>query len=476
MPWTDSVARYPDHTSVTHSSLSSPASESNDDDGSVSDKSIDDSPHKNPNDLYVSPEDEGWIEIGARGRRIGRPVPREPSPVKSTTVPSKDTEISWCQTVSTSPLDRNRYSSRFFSRPMSSSESYSDDDSVRTVPEQNDEEPISFLPSDDVIENLELHEVGASSIGCSSSSSDDEESETELKADGSKPEFPYLIIQMELCASKTLRHVIDEENLSSTPDRAWSLFRELTHGLAYIHSKKIIHRDLKPANIMLDADDHVKIVDFGLATRTAEEKVVNARREVDVIQKCSELSLDRYGTDVHASSATTLPDRPSELGSTVLGCSMTRYVGTFFYISPEVLNTHRKHKFYDERVDIYSLGIILFEMFYQSMPTGAQRVSVLTDLRKEQVIFPQDWPLKKLSNQTRLIRSMLQHDPNRRPSASDLLASPYVPPLQSTEVAFRKQLLDICKDPDGKLYQFVAQTLYTQSCSRAMVSCVFCIL
>lgn len=90
---------------------------------------------------------------------------------------------------------------------------------------------------------------------------------------------------MELCASKSLRHVIDEENLYSTPDRAWSLFRELTHGLAYIHSKKIIHRDLKPANIMLDADDHVKIVDFGLATRTAEDKVVNARQlEADVFQ------------------------------------------------------------------------------------------------------------------------------------------------------------------------------------------------
>lgn len=85
---------------------------------------------------------------------------------------------------------------------------------------------------------------------------------------------------MELCPSKSLRYVIDFENLSCSPDRAWSLFRELTDGLAYIHSKGVIHRDLKPANIMLDSNDHVKIVDFGLATRTVQEKLMNARQAV----------------------------------------------------------------------------------------------------------------------------------------------------------------------------------------------------
>ncbi|KAA3672438.1 eukaryotic translation initiation factor 2-alpha kinase 4 [Paragonimus westermani] len=167
----------------------------------------------------------------------------------------------------------------------------------------------------------------------------------------------YIIIQMELCATKTLRHVIDNESLSTNPDRAWGLFRELTDGLAYIHSKNVIHRDLKPANIMLDANDHVKIVDFGLATRTVEDHVVSARRQAAAIQ----------------------------------------------------------------RVDIYSLGVILFEMFYRAMPIVMERVAVLTELRKEQILFPIDWNAKKLSNQTRLIRSMLQHDPDRRVSASDVL-------------------------------------------------------
>ncbi|VDO02549.1 unnamed protein product [Rodentolepis nana] len=77
----------------------------------------------------------------------------------------------------------------------------------------------------------------------------------------------YFIIQMELCACKTLRTVLDESTVSINQDRAWNYFREMTDGLAYIHSKGVIHRDLKPANILLDANDHVKIGDFGLATR-----------------------------------------------------------------------------------------------------------------------------------------------------------------------------------------------------------------
>lgn len=72
---------------------------------------------------------------------------------------------------------------------------------------------------------------------------------------------------MELCACKTLRTVLDEAAVSISQDRAWNYFREMTDGLAYIHSKGVIHRDLKPANILLDSNDHVKIGDFGLATR-----------------------------------------------------------------------------------------------------------------------------------------------------------------------------------------------------------------
>ncbi|CAH8501644.1 unnamed protein product [Dicrocoelium dendriticum] len=284
-----------------------------------------------------------------------------------------------------------------------------------------------------------------------------------------------MIIQMELCATKTLRHVIDFESLSANPGRAWGLFRELTDGLAYIHSKNVIHRDLKPANIMLDTNDHVKIVDFGLATRTVNEQVVNVLHHVEMMQKHT----GEIGAAPGQSQAAEVSGQPSpglSPSAKFKACaknlamferSMTRDVGTYLYMSPEVLDNKRKRLFYDERVDIYSLGIILFEMFYHAMPTVAERIEVLSELRKEQIVFPADWHTKKLSNQTRLIRSMLEHDPDRRISASDLLASPYVPPLKSTEAAFRKQLVEICKEPNSKMYRFVANTMFAQSCSRA---------
>lgn len=75
-----------------------------------------------------------------------------------------------------------------------------------------------------------------------------------------------LYIQMAFCEKHTLRQAIDQ-GLYEDPVRAWRLFREILEGLGHVHSKGMIHRDLKPANIFLDSNDHVKIGDFGLATK-----------------------------------------------------------------------------------------------------------------------------------------------------------------------------------------------------------------
>ena len=73
---------------------------------------------------------------------------------------------------------------------------------------------------------------------------------------------------MELCEKNTLRNAIDAGELSSNAQRRRRLFREIVEGLVHIHEHGIIHRDLKPGNIFLDSNDHVKIGDFGLATKT----------------------------------------------------------------------------------------------------------------------------------------------------------------------------------------------------------------
>ncbi|CAL8106083.1 unnamed protein product [Calicophoron daubneyi] len=389
-----------------------------------------------------------------------------------------DREDSWCN-PGNGVSESWRAATRLFQRRPGDSESSDDEtssDAIQRVPKStelsedgeggNGKSDVDILFEDDL--QGEFDSFSESSSGLSdveSPESDEDEEEDDQREAG----IPYIIIQMELCPTKTLRHVIDLENLGNNPDRAWSIFRELTDGLAYIHSKSVIHRDLKPANIMLGSEDHVKIVDFGLATHTKNEQALNRCSETLAALQLSKDSPPKllHGPLMNSLGLRQVSIQSSGMSSSLLGPSMTREVGTYLYISPEVLTTRHKHVVYDERVDIYSLGVILFEMFYRPMPIMMERVSVLTDLRREKVVFPKDWPKDRLANQTRLICSMLQHDPYARPSASDLLASSLVPPLKSTEAALRKKITEICKERDNKLYPFLMHTLFSESCSRA---------
>jgi len=119
-------------------------------------------------------------------------------------------------------------------------------------------------------------------------------------------------------------------------DQRWKLLRQIVEGLNHIHSQGIIHRDLKPANIFLDSKEDVKIGDFGLAT-SGEKKVSLGITE-------------SYEQD----DSSTRPG-----------------VGTPFYTSPE----QEKVGHFNEKVDIYSLGIIFFEMCF-TFSTGMERVLV----------------------------------------------------------------------------------------------------
>lgn len=75
---------------------------------------------------------------------------------------------------------------------------------------------------------------------------------------------------------------------------------------------------------------------------------------------------------------------------------------------------------------MYSLGIIFFEMCFP-FKTGMERVQTLTALRRPEVLFPSSWPVDLKPKQREIISLLLQHDPDIRPPASDLLAGPLVP-------------------------------------------------
>ncbi|XP_070325094.1 eIF-2-alpha kinase GCN2 isoform X3 [Odocoileus virginianus] len=171
----------------------------------------------------------------------------------------------------------------------------------------------------------------------------------------------YLYIQMEYCEKSTLRDTIDQGLYRDTV-RLWRLFREILDGLAYIHEKGMIHRDLKPVNIFLDSDDHVKIGDFGLAT--------------------DHLAFAADGKQDDTSGDHLIKSDPSG--------HLTGMVGTALYVSPEVQGSTKSA--YNQKVDLFSLGIIFFEMSYHPMVTASERIFVLNQLRDPtSPKFPEDF-------------------------------------------------------------------------------------
>nr|XP_020756234.1 eukaryotic translation initiation factor 2-alpha kinase 1 isoform X2 [Odocoileus virginianus texanus] len=162
---------------------------------------------------------------------------------------------------------------------------------------------------------------------------------------------------------------------------ATKIFQELVEGVFYIHNMGIVHRDLKPRNIFLHGpDQQVKIGDFGLAC-------------ADIIQK---------NTDWGGANGARTPTHTSR-------------VGTCLYASPEQLEGSE----YDAKSDMYSLGVILLELF-QPFETEMERAHVLTGLRIGQI--PEALG-KRCPVQAKYIQHLTRKNSAQRPSAIQLLQS-----------------------------------------------------
>jgi serine/threonine protein kinase len=174
---------------------------------------------------------------------------------------------------------------------------------------------------------------------------------------------PFIV--MELLEGETLREVISKSQAAAGSRGKWQLPLErlldiaiqITDGLDAAHQKGIIHRDIKPANIFLTTQGQVKILDFGLA------KLASSASEVDAEQPRSE-------------QASRSPEHAT--GRTLIEHTLTRTgvaMGTAGYMSPEQVRSETL----DARTDLFSFGLILYEMATGQRAFSGNTAAILKD-------------------------------------------------------------------------------------------------
>ena len=182
----------------------------------------------------------------------------------------------------------------------------------------------------------------------------------------------YMVI--EWVEGRLLRDLLNQQRRLPI-GRAVNLTRDLCDALDCMHKHGVVHRDLKPENVMVDAQDRIKIIDFGIAMKE------DARRITFV--------------------------------------DMSATLGTPDYISPEQVKGQRG----DQRSDIYSLGVMLYEMFTGQPPfsgpnpLAVMNERVLHDPRPARELNPEITPeLQEILNR------VLERDPRHRYSTANEMA------------------------------------------------------
>jgi serine/threonine protein kinase/Tfp pilus assembly protein PilF len=185
-------------------------------------------------------------------------------------------------------------------------------------------------------------------------------------------------ISMELLEGKTLREIIQRAPLNI--DLILDIGTQVATGLEKAHERGIIHRDVKPANIILTRDGHAKILDFGMAKLSEEQPAVVEKR-------------------------LTTPGSP---------------VGTIVYMSPEQVRGEEL----DTRTDLFSLGMVLYEMTTGQLPfTGTTSGAVFDEILHMAPIPPLRINPETPDELERIIDKCLEKDPDLRyQSARELLA------------------------------------------------------
>jgi serine/threonine protein kinase len=174
----------------------------------------------------------------------------------------------------------------------------------------------------------------------------------------------YMVL--EWVEGRLLRQILNQQKILPA-ERAIRITLAICKALDYVHSQGVVHRDLKPENIMIGPDDEVKLIDFGIAANAGSRRLTFAK--------------------------------------------LTEAMGTPDYISPEQVKGKRG----DQRSDVYSLGIMFYEMLTGKVPFNGPNPFVIMNERLLNNPIPPREVNPDVSLQLQeIIYRALERDPNKR--------------------------------------------------------------
>ena len=202
---------------------------------------------------------------------------------------------------------------------------------------------------------------------------------------------------MEYAINGNLYEKIKKEKIGFSEKKTFKYFIQILNAINFLHKNNIIHRDIKPENILIDKNDNLKLCDFGWS---------------------KEINIGKRST----------------------------FCGTVEYMAPEIIDNEN----YDFSVDIWSLGILLYEMLFGYSPFRATNLNdIVINIKEGNLIFDNR---KNISFECKdLIKKLLIHNPEKRLKIKDVLYHPFI--LNNLEEEFYDFDFDIeneLRDSDVK--------------------------